>query len=94
MPREVNLHFASRAEWLERKNRMMSIKAICPECDVEIAFSTQPTLGQCVICANCQSAMTIKQLNPIVLDWAFLAPLEPARIRPNPSVPNHPEQFK
>jgi lysine biosynthesis protein LysW len=72
----------------------MSIITVCPECDADIIFSTQPALGQCVICTDCQSAMTIIQLNPIVLDWAFLEPLESARIRPYPSLSNRLEKVK
>ena len=60
----------------------MLIEALCPECDEMITFHTQPTLGQCVTCAHCQSALTIIQLNPIVLDWAFLEPLKSKLLSP------------
>ena len=60
----------------------MMIEALCPECDAMITFLTQPTLGQCVICTHCQSALTIIQLNPIVLDWAFLEPLKSKSMPP------------
>ncbi len=60
----------------------MVIEALCPECDAMIPFPTQPTPGQCVICPHCQSALTILQLNPIVLDWAFLEPINSGRLQP------------
>lgn len=61
----------------------MVIEALCPECDTMITFPTQPTPSQSVICMNCQSTLTILQLNPIVLDWAFLEPLKSGRLQPS-----------
>jgi lysine biosynthesis protein LysW len=60
----------------------MLLEALCPECDQTITFATQPTLGQIVICTHCQSALTIIQLNPILLDWAFLEPLQSMMLCP------------
>ncbi len=52
----------------------MMLKALCPECDNEIEFSTPPRLKERVRCAQCRSVLNIIELAPLVLDWAFMEP--------------------
>lgn len=49
--------------------------AICPECDSAIRFSSQPQVGDRIICQSCSSTLTVLLESPITLDWAFIEPL-------------------
>ena len=52
----------------------MMLKALCPECDHEILFSSPPRLKGRLSCAKCRSELLIIQLDPLALDWAFMEP--------------------
>lgn len=53
----------------------MQKAAVCPECDSEVCFPTNPALDQRTICPRCGSELVVIRINPTVLDWAFVEPL-------------------
>jgi lysine biosynthesis protein LysW len=59
-----------------KKDMMMTFNkktqmGACPECDSNIVFHKQPTLGQKKKCPECLSELEVIGLSPIELDWEF-----------------------
>jgi len=52
------------------------LTGICPECDAAVRFSSIPDLGYRVMCPSCRSMLIITSSHPIVLDWAFVEPID------------------
>ncbi|MCB9419793.1 MAG: hypothetical protein H6667_08310 [Ardenticatenaceae bacterium] len=50
---------------------MAKLTAKCPDCRSVIEFMAMPRLDQTVVCENCEATLTVVNLNPIELDWAF-----------------------
>jgi lysine biosynthesis protein LysW len=48
---------------------------VCPECDAQVSLGANPGLGQRAECPNCRARLTVINLNPLDLDWAFEEPL-------------------
>ncbi|MBC7238048.1 MAG: lysine biosynthesis protein LysW, partial [Chloroflexi bacterium] len=46
-------------------------RAICPDCDEEVFFSTKPKLGQIVYCPSCDARLEVVEVDPLELDWAL-----------------------
>ena len=44
---------------------------ICLDCSKIIVLEDDPSIGQTVLCPNCDAYFEITHLSPIVLDWAF-----------------------
>lgn len=44
---------------------------ICLNCSKIIVLEGDPSIGQTVLCPNCDAYFEITHLSPIVLDWAF-----------------------
>jgi hypothetical protein len=47
----------------------------CPECDSDVPFSSEPMMGQRVLCRRCRAVLLVIGLTPIELDWAYIEPL-------------------
>jgi lysine biosynthesis protein LysW len=46
-------------------------RAICPDCDEDVFFSTKPRLGQIVYCSSCDARLEVVEVDPLELDWAL-----------------------
>jgi lysine biosynthesis protein LysW len=42
---------------------------VCPECDSNIVFNKQPSLGQKKKCPECLAELEVIGLSPLELDW-------------------------
>jgi hypothetical protein len=45
----------------------------CPECDAPIHFTTNIFKGLQVTCTLCKTRLEVIEINPLKLDWAFIA---------------------
>jgi hypothetical protein len=43
----------------------------CPECDEDVGFRQEPTIGTKKICPNCGAHLIVIGLKPIELDWEY-----------------------
>ena len=50
------------------------LKAICPECDASVQFTSVPKVGHRLVCPTCNSVLAVISQRPIGLDWAFIEP--------------------
>ncbi len=46
------------------------IIAECPSCGAEIRVGSRPTMGQQLVCRDCQTLLKVSWLSPLELDWA------------------------
>lgn len=51
------------------KSRVTKHVAVCPGCDSDIQFSSEPRIGTEVDCRSCGAALEVIFLRPIELDW-------------------------
>ncbi|KPK92152.1 MAG: hypothetical protein AMJ88_11715 [Anaerolineae bacterium SM23_ 63] len=58
------------------------IKSACPECDHDVLMETTPSVGDRVICSSCKTILVVLQSSPVLLDWAFIDPIEGAASNP------------
>jgi lysine biosynthesis protein LysW len=49
--------------------------AKCPECDMATSLTGVTVLGRQLCCENCGAALEIVALSPVLVDYAFIAPL-------------------
>jgi hypothetical protein len=47
----------------------------CLDCEREIDLGPSPTIGQRLVCPNCEVAMEIINLDPLELDWIYDGPV-------------------
>ena len=50
-------------------NKIKTLTAACPECEVNVTFKSMPKLNQTVSCPSCGTNLEVAYLNPIMLDW-------------------------
>jgi len=54
----------------------MSTVSQCPDCDYEMHFVSKPDRSIRVTCPRCMSVLRVIKLEPLLLDWDFVEPLE------------------
>ena len=42
---------------------------MCAACDEEVYIPGKPTLGQTVVCSDCNAELEVISVNPLELDW-------------------------
>ena len=42
---------------------------MCPGCEGEVYIPGKPTLGQRVVCSDCNAELEVISANPLELDW-------------------------
>jgi hypothetical protein len=60
---------------MSRKNGKNGQVVFCPACDEQIYFRKLPKRGNHITCRECESLLTVVQVSPIQLIWAFEDPL-------------------
>jgi alpha-aminoadipate carrier protein LysW len=43
----------------------------CPECDARISLNPHATLGQKLVCPECEADLEVISVDPVELDWAY-----------------------
>ncbi len=52
-------------------SKPVGLTAYCPDCDSEVYFSKRPSLGQVVVCRECNAHLEVVETDPIELEWAL-----------------------
>jgi len=52
----------------------MAASLNCLDCAEPIVLESLPLLGQKILCAHCQAALEVINLEPLELDWAYNDP--------------------
>jgi uncharacterized paraquat-inducible protein A len=65
----------SNPEAAQRKTVEPDITARCPECDSSTSVAGEISIGRQLGCERCGAVLEIVGLSPVLLDYAFIAPL-------------------
>lgn len=47
------------------------LQGVCPGCGARLRFQ-ELSLGELIVCGECQDQLEVVQLTPLKLDWAFV----------------------
>jgi len=54
------------------KKVIKNISVACPSCNARVDFSSRPSLGEIVVCGNCDENLMVISLKPLEVDWPVL----------------------
>lgn len=62
-------------EQTQQQGRTRMAIAFCLDCGHPVSLEPQPVEGQRMTCSNCGAQLELLSLDPLELDWAYLAPI-------------------